>query len=444
MVRSALFSRHHADAASEWTNHDAWFRSRMVDQFDLDDNSAEKMSRFILSLFMANEIDYSFERQLFKYYKISPNSRPNESINLDYVDGKSALRVAIEELSSVTESTEGSAQLVRELVAQIETGRRKRKVSETQSVGSSRSSSSSSSYEEEFPSLGGNSVRPVQPNENSHWITPQLIPITKSPKSSSPRGNHKKDGEKKRSSSDNEKYRFAFKNPKKKEKTSTTPTPKTQTPPPGDIVCKKQPNEQPKKTKTKSGRPPDDATNQGNKCKESEKCKKRERNRKRKRPRKKKSPQKTDSSKSISPVPPIPRNQNLDSFSSLDDALVFLKNQSGSEEPRDATIWRKVMEDQHVKYVNGSFFFSPRIKMPIRQSRDTEASESKMLDPLLEHAAKIAYRTVSTIFDDEGSEDGSPPVRIRSPFDEQTALSISDDKWPVKCDSNPVWTTDSW
>ena len=70
MVRSALFSRHHADAASEWTNHDAWFRSRMVDRFDLDDNSAEKMSRFILSLFMANEIDYSFERQLFKYYKI--------------------------------------------------------------------------------------------------------------------------------------------------------------------------------------------------------------------------------------------------------------------------------------------------------------------------------------------------------------------------------------
>ena len=70
-----------------------------------------------------------------------------------------------------------------------------------------------------------------------------------------------------------------------------------------------------------------------------------------------------------------------------------------------------------------------------------------MLDPLLEHAAKIAYRTVSTIFDDDGSEDGSPPsppVRIRSPFDDQTALSISDDKWPVRCDSNPVWTTDSW
>ena len=70
-----------------------------------------------------------------------------------------------------------------------------------------------------------------------------------------------------------------------------------------------------------------------------------------------------DNDTSISPVPPLPRNQNLDSFSSLDDALVFLKNQSGSEEARDATIWRKVMEDQHVKYVNGSFFFSPRIKM---------------------------------------------------------------------------------
>ena len=42
----------------------------MIQEFGLDDNSAEKMSRFILSLFMSNEVDYRRERELFKYSKI--------------------------------------------------------------------------------------------------------------------------------------------------------------------------------------------------------------------------------------------------------------------------------------------------------------------------------------------------------------------------------------
>ena len=67
----------------------------------------------------------------------SPNGRKHDFDSFDYVDGKSAFRVATEELSSVTESSD-AAQLVRDLVAQIETGRRKRKASETQSIGSSR------------------------------------------------------------------------------------------------------------------------------------------------------------------------------------------------------------------------------------------------------------------------------------------------------------------
>ena len=69
MVRSTLLCRHQF-GASEWTNHDDWFRSRMIQEFGLDDNSAEKMSRFILSLFMSNEVDYRRERELFKYSKI--------------------------------------------------------------------------------------------------------------------------------------------------------------------------------------------------------------------------------------------------------------------------------------------------------------------------------------------------------------------------------------
>jgi len=414
MVRSTLLCRHQF-GASEWTNHDDWFRSRMIQEFGLDDNSAEKMSRFILSLFMSNEVDYRRERELFKYSKIGPNGRKQDFDSFDYVDGKSAFRVATEELSSVTESSD-AAQLVRDLVAQIETGRRKRKASETQSIGSSRSSSSSSSYEEEFPTLGGSTAK-TAPAETSQWLTPQLIRIEKSTRSRA------KNSEKSEKPTNQKQFRFAFKNPKKKvDSPASTPSP-PQTPTQKPAEGKTQP----KKTKSKNGRPPDHQTPK----KESDsKSKKRERNRKRKRPRKKKSPQKTDNDTSISPVPPLPRNQNLDSFSSLDDALVFLKNQSGSEEARDATIWRKVMEDQHVKYVNGSFFFSPRIKMPTQEKPD----------PLLDHAAKIAYRTISTIFDDE-SEDSLSRVQSTESL---KSLSICDDKWPVKAVSNPVWTTDSW
>ena len=61
-------------------------------------------------------------------------------------------------------------------------------------------------------------------------------------------------------------------------------------------------------------------------------------------------------------------------------------------------------------------------------------------DPLLDHAAKIAYRTISTIFDDE-SEDCLSRVQSTESL---KSLSICDEKWPVKAVSNPVWTTDSW
>lgn len=510
MVRSAL--RH---GCCEWANHDAWFRARMMDEFaGLDAGDAEKMSRFILSLLLAapGEIDYARERQLFKYNKLSPNSRTHEHTNLDYVDGKRPLRVAIEELSVLTDDADCSATLIHELVQLIECGRRKRKVSETQSVGSSRSSSSSSSYEEEFPSLGQRraaeeaaavttttttlapkSAPPWQPHENSHWSSaPQLIPIEKAPyqstKSPKPLKTHQNQrNEQTGQNVNSSKYRFAFKNPKNKKTTtmpSKTPSPIPTPPPPRTATTTPTPPTptppltKPKKTKTtKSGRPPDLVVKHGKTTivetktvittttttttKPDEKhCKKRERNRKRKRPRKKKTPQKTDknSSDSISPVPststtttttntttttePLPRAQNLDSFTSLDDALVFLQNQSGAAEGDDCDgeIWRKVMADQHVKYVNGSFFFSPRIKMPIRKPKPRNEA-----DPLLAHAARIAYRTVSTIFDamDDTSVDETNSDQSRMTAAAKMQLSISDDKWPVKKPTSgmPVWTT---
>ena len=97
--------------------------------------------------------------------------------------------MAIEELSVLTDDAACSVALIHELVQLIECGRRKRKVSETQSVGSSRryfylifkiifklifdSSSSSSSYEEEFPSLG--------PQRSSRAAAPPVAPKSAPP-----------------------------------------------------------------------------------------------------------------------------------------------------------------------------------------------------------------------------------------------------------------------
>merc|ERR1712227_104566 len=92
--------------------------------------------------------------------------------------------------------------------------------------------------------------------------------------------------------------------------------------------------------------------------------KKKEKARKRKRPRKKKNEKEAveGSPESPQPTPPSRHVESLDNFSSLDEALDFLRDMSASSEDKDAKIWQKVMEDQHVKYVNGSFFFTPRLK----------------------------------------------------------------------------------
>ena len=86
MVRSAL-SRHlgQRHGCDDWTNHDAWFRTRMLDLFvGLDASDAEKMSRFILSLLLAapGEIDYARERELFKYNKLRFVIKSNYFFNL--------------------------------------------------------------------------------------------------------------------------------------------------------------------------------------------------------------------------------------------------------------------------------------------------------------------------------------------------------------------------
>ena len=58
-------------AGREWEDYDSWFRLRLENDLRLEEIEAEKISRFILSLFLnqENEIDYQREKDLFKYSK---------------------------------------------------------------------------------------------------------------------------------------------------------------------------------------------------------------------------------------------------------------------------------------------------------------------------------------------------------------------------------------
>ena len=58
-------------AGREWEDYDSWFRLRLENDLRLEEIEAEKISRFILSLFLnqENEIDYRREKDLFKYSK---------------------------------------------------------------------------------------------------------------------------------------------------------------------------------------------------------------------------------------------------------------------------------------------------------------------------------------------------------------------------------------
>ena len=57
-------------AGREWCVFDSWFRSRLEDELHLEEIEAEKISRFILSLFLNQDtVDYKREKELFKYFK---------------------------------------------------------------------------------------------------------------------------------------------------------------------------------------------------------------------------------------------------------------------------------------------------------------------------------------------------------------------------------------
>jgi len=421
-------------AGREWEDYDSWFRLRLENDLRLEEIEAEKISRFILSLFInqENEIDYQREKELFKYSKTSPNSRSIVVTSRDYIDGKSPMDVAIDELFSIAsldwppdEIYQVVLEIVTHLKNKIDAGRRKRKISESQSVDSSRScSSSSSSYEDEFPPINGKQA-PSMSFEVSSWVQKpdekeeisEYLPLPQ--------------------------YRFAFKNPKSKSPQSNKKRSSTNKKP-------KKTNKDGKKDGVQAIEPKKEATEKD--INPDKTPKKKEKARKRKRPRKKKN-EKEAITESPPPTQPSRHVENLDNFSSLDEALDFLRDMSASSEDKDAKIWEKVMEDQHVKYVNGSFFFTPRLKnlevnRPIKKDSNDEPS-----DEFLEQAASTALSTVLKIIDDDNeqnpnsissSSSSTPPP---SNFDQDIAINYKQSTktepttsiWP-NLKSLSIWT----
>lgn len=420
-------------AGREWEDYDSWFRLRLENDLRLEEIEAEKISRFILSLFLnqENEIDYQREKDLFKYSKTSPNSRSIVVTSRDYIDSKSAMDVAIDELFSIAsvdwppdEIYQVVMEIVTHLKNKIDAGRRKRKISESQSVDSSRScSSSSSSYEDEFPPINGKQAPSIS-FEVSSWVPKpdekeeisEYLPLPQ--------------------------YRFAFKNPKSKSPQSNKKRSPT--------------NKKPKKTNQgKKDAPQKDAIEPKPKKDAIEKDtkadvapKKKEKARKRKRPRKKKNEKEAVEGSPESPQPTTPPSrhvESLDNFSSLDEALDFLRDMSASSEDKDAKIWQKVMEDQHVKYVNGSFFFTPRLKN-LEINRPIKKDEP---DEFLEQAASTALSTVLKIIDDDNEQNStdiainyktydSKNSKIQNSEHNQPLCSI----WPNLKKNLSIWTQD--
>jgi len=157
------------------------------------------------------------------------------------------------------------------------------------------------------------------------------------------------------------------------------------------------------------------------------------------------------SPESPQPTPPSRHVESLDNFSSLDEALDFLRDMSASSEDKDAKIWQKVMEDQHVKYVNGSFFFTPRLKN-LEINRPIKKDEP---DEFLEQAASTALSTVLKIIDDDNEQTqlNSTDIAINyKTYDSKNSNSehnqtnqpqmLCNSIWPNLKKSLSIWTQD--
>ena len=149
--------------------------------------------------------------------------------------------------------------------------------------------------------------------------------------------------------------------------------------------------------------------------------------------------------------------ENFDHLS-MDQALDFVQNFSGQSE--DRKIWTSVVKNQHVKYMNGTFFFTPRALTPVSkpveksqnyktkffldlENRTTGSSNTGKIEPVIDdglsHAAEIANRVVEIIIEEPEVSPEISPVSTPSGDSGRSSSTSFSEKWPVlSTDSNSV------
>lgn len=361
---------------SQLKSHEEWLMSRLEKNLELDPNESKYYARFLISVFASSpdEIDPELEEELFIYNRPSPNANHTD-IEL-MVDKRSSEQVAVDELVSVAPvgSSEAVFKIISRLRRRLEPKRRRINsyVSET----SSSSSSSLSTYEYEFPSLG--------PDQQEKFSFPQMAET-----------NIEK-------TSEESNYRFAFKNPRQRQEKQKG---------------RRQPQAKKKFQSLKKPKNPDPQQHPQDEPTSGK--------RKRRRNRKKKKNTKQSGGFEVQ----IIQNANFDRLS-IEEALEFVKNLSGQSE--DQELWKNMVTNHHVKYTNGTFFFTPRLNIPsdhedVAPPNTPDRFELNQLfeeptpeDPNLAHAASVAVRAAEIIFDGDSFDDLSafeiaPPPSIVSP-----------------------------
>lgn len=362
--------------STAFAGHESWLMERMEVDLGLDETEAKYYARFVLSsLIQPDEIDPHREKELFVYNKPSPNSSGYDDLGGLYMDTRSPEEISISELQQAScAPMEHVTKLILKLGRRLELSKRKRHNSETSEGSGISSQSSSSSYEAEFPQLPSR-----QANEPD-------IPLTKI--TSWIRRQDKQ-------------FRFAFKNPSKVRCTSTAssslpslPTRRSQKSP-----TKCSPQKIPKDPELKKSQ-------KGKSARDTSLNKEK---RKRKRNRKKK---KKTNAESTTEYKNLATYENFDHFS-MDQALNFVQSLSGQKD--DSNIWTNVVKDQHVKYLNGTFYFTPR--------EQSSSSSSKS------ESAK-SYKTKFFLEQDDSSPTGADDIPL-SPTETKIDKTI---RKPVKCD----------
>lgn len=419
-------------------SHEKWLQERLEWELKLDGAEAKYYARFVLSsLIERDEIDPYREKQLFVYSKLGPNSNDDGTF-FEHCDTRSAEEISIFELHRASQvPLDHVTKLVAKLRRRIDLPKRTRINSETSELSAVSSQCSTSSYEAEFPELPTREAAlpsDESDTKSSHWI---------------------------RRKSSEKPFRFAFKNPSKSRSS-------------GNVSCsspvsasfsrrtnqKINPNSNAKQKLQKIPRGPENIVSQkqtqDHKTASSCNVMQAKDKRKRKRNRKKK---KKSNAEPTSEFRNVATYENFDHFS-MDQALNFVQNLSGQSD--DVDIWTNVVKEQHVKYLNGTFFFTPRETSDKLHAEGKQSYKTKFFiegetgfDPVpipcpvarssedksLSNAQSIANRMAEIIIDESPDErDEFHPQSTRDPTVQPSttkgvATTPQQCTWPVLSDA---------